>query len=85
MGTKKEPIACELGQSSGDGGEEKNRGLCRRLKSTGLVNNALWMSWRRGRGRNELDDSSLAAVNDATYWDREATLKGSFRSDSECR
>lgn len=67
LGTRKEPTACELGQSSGDGGEEKNRGLCRRLKSTGLANNALWMSWRIGQGTNDLDGSSWAAVNGATY------------------
>lgn len=36
----KEEIACELGQSSGYG-KKKNQGIARRLKPTGLVNNAL--------------------------------------------
>lgn len=32
-----------------------------------------------------LDHSSLAAGSDATYWDQETTLEGSFCSDGESR
>ena len=63
----------------------KNQGLFRRLKPTGLTNNALWTCTGGQEKRNDLDDFGLAAGGHATYWVQETTLEASFCSDSESR
>lgn len=51
--TRKEATVCERGQSSGDGEEERNGGIIRMPKPTGLINKALW-TCTGGQGKGEM-------------------------------